>query len=270
MTDGDALPRPLLDTFGSEIAETRALSGGDLSEVRFVRLEDGREMVVKTGPLVHVEARMLSAMALLHAPVPQVVHVEHRLLCLEHLPEVAPTSGTWRDFGTALAQMHGWDGGTYGWNEDYAFGSVPIPNAATDDWPSFWAERRLLSDPAALPADLRPRVERLAARAADLLPGAPKASLLHGDLWGGNIHFTDGRAVMIDPASYYGHSEVDLAMLTLFGNPDTAFWRGYGKPEPGWEERRPVYQLWPAMVHLRLFGGGYHAMIAGLLDEIGI
>ncbi|SFE65460.1 fructosamine kinase family protein [Roseivivax sediminis] len=264
------LPQPLLDAFGAEIAETRPLSGGDLSEVAYIRLDTGRELVVKTGPLVHVEARMLAAMAMLHAPVPELLHTEHRLICLDYLPEAPATRETWRGFGEALATLHSWDGGYYGWDEDYAFGPVPIPNGKTDTWPEFWAERRLLADPSALPPDIARRVERLAARLPEMLPESPRASLLHGDLWGGNLHFTEDRAVMIDPASYYGHSEVDLAMLTLFGTPDQAFWRGYGKPDPGVEDRRPVYQLWPALVHLRLFGGGYHAMATGLLDDIGV
>ncbi len=268
--DPAPLPRPLLDVFGSEVAETKPLAGGDLSEVRYVRLEDGRELVVKTGPLVHVEARMLAEMAMLKAPVPEVLHTEHRLICLAYLPEVAPTRETWRGFGEALARMHSWHGGQYGWQEDYAFGEVPIPNAACDTWPEFWAERRLRAAPEALPAEIATRVDRLAARLPEMLPAAPPASLLHGDLWGGNLHVTEDGVVMIDPASYYGHAEVDLAMLTLFGQPEEAFWRGYGKPEPGWDERQPIYQLWPALVHLRLFGGGYHAMVTGLLDKIGV
>ncbi|UMA63471.1 fructosamine kinase family protein [Roseivivax marinus] len=264
------LPIAVLDTFGSDVAEDRPLSGGDLSDVRYVRLQDGREMVVKTGPLVHVEARMLAEMALLRAPVPSVLHAEHRLIVLDYLPEAPATRETWRGLGEALAQLHSWAGTGYGWSEDYAFGSVPISNEMSDDWPAFWAERRLLADPSALPADIASRVERLAARLPEMLPRDPKPSLLHGDLWGGNVHFTAERAVMIDPASYYGHSEVDLAMLTLFGQPDEGFWRGYGKPDAGWEERQPIYQMWPALVHLRLFGGGYHAMVTGLLDRIGV
>ncbi|MHA6343995.1 fructosamine kinase family protein [Roseivivax sp. CAU 1761] len=264
------LPQPLLDVFGAAPVEQRPLSGGDLSEIAYLKLDDGREMVVKTGPVVDVEARMLSALALLRAPVPRVIHAEAGLICLEHLEQVPPARDAWREFGQALAQLHSWDGAGYGWQEDYAFGQVAIANTTTPDWPAFWAERRLLAAPEALPPDLAPRIERLAARLADHLPREPRAALLHGDLWSGNLLFTPDGAVMIDPACYHGHAEVDLAMLTLFGQPDEAFWRGYGRPEPGWEERQPIYQLWPALVHLRLFGGGYHAMVAGLLDRIGV
>ncbi|SIT10614.1 Fructosamine-3-kinase [Roseivivax lentus] len=265
-----SLPQPLLDALGTTVTRTEALAGGDLSQVARVTLADGRDMVTKRGPLVDAEARMLSAMAHVHAPVPQVRHAEHGLICLDYLPPAPATSAGWRDFGAALARMHSWDGQDYGWTEDYAFGDVRIENAAAASWPAFWGERRLLPFLPHLPAALGARLEALAADLGDRLPASPKPALLHGDLWGGNVHFTDQGAFMIDPACYYGHSEVDLAMLTLFGQPDAAFWRGYGRLEPGFEARRVIYQLFPALVHLRLFGEGYAPMVTGLLDQAGV
>jgi fructosamine-3-kinase len=138
------------------------------------------------------------------------------------------------------------------------------------NWPNFWAERRLLQGLGTLPAPLARRVERLAARLGDRLPARPPASLLHGDLWVGNLLVSpEGEAALIDPACYRGHGEVDLAMLGLFGRPDPALFEGYGPLEPGAQERRPVYRLWPALVHLRLFGTGFAGMVEGLLDEAG-
>jgi fructosamine-3-kinase len=118
-----------------------------------------------------------------------------------------------------------------------------------------------------LPAELARRVERLAAELPERLPVRPAFSLLHGDLWSGNV-LVDGPRVsaLIDPACYYGHGEVDLAMLTLFGSPGAAFWEAY-RPAPGWDARRPVYQLWPAIVHLLLFGEAYRPMVDRLLAE---
>jgi len=74
-------------------------------------------------------------------------------------------------------------------------------------------------------------------------------------------------AGLIDPACYWGHAEADLAMLTLFGRPGPAFWDAYGPTEPGLEARRPIYQMWPALVHLRLFGGTYRGLVERLLEE---
>jgi fructosamine-3-kinase len=117
----------------------------------------------------------------------------------------------------------------------------------------------------------RERVDRLEARCSELLPRSPAASLLHGDLWTGNILVQGGRlSALIDPACYHGHQEVDLAMLTLFGAPPREFWDAYGGLDQGWEERRLAYQLFPALVHLRLFGHSYAGMADRLLNAMGV
>jgi fructosamine-3-kinase len=251
------------------VARLVPLHGGDLSEVVRVDLEDGTRLVAKTGPLAGREARMLQAMAAAGAPVPRVVAASQALLVMEYLPEAPASPAGWASLGTALAGLHGATGASYGWDEDYAFGPAPLPNARTDDWPAFWAERRLLAWPEHLPTDLARRLEALAARLPDRLPRRPPPALLHGDLWSGNVLFMAAGAAMIDPACYHGHAEVDLAMLHLFGRPSPAFWEGYGAAEPGMEERRPVYQLWPALVHLRLFGGGYRGLVERCLSAVG-
>jgi len=119
-----------------------------------------------------------------------------------------------------------------------------------------------------LPSDVARRVEGLCARLGDLLPRRPAPSLLHGDLWSGNV-LAHGATVsgLIDPACYHGHSEVDLAMLRLFGQPAAGFWEAYGSLAPGFSERQPVYQLWPALVHLRLFGASYRGLAERLLGQ---
>jgi len=254
---------------GVPVAAMAPLQGGDLSEVARIDLADGRTVVAKTGPLVGREARMLAAIAAAGVPCPRVIAVADRLMILDHLDEARPGATGWATLGRALARLHATAGTAYGWTEDYAFGPATLPNAPCDTWPTFWAERRLMAWPEALPADVAARVERLAVRLDDLLPRHPHRALLHGDLWTGNVLFTAEGAALIDPACYHGHAEVDLAMLWLFGRPGPSFGDAYGPLDPGCGERRPLYQLWPALVHLRLFGGGYRSLVEGCLDAVG-
>jgi fructosamine-3-kinase len=246
------------------------LPGGDLSEIIRIHLKDGRQAVVKAGPAPQTEAGMLRAIAKSGAPAPKVLAADPQTLVIEALASGGRLHGASASLGTALAQLHRTSGKHFGWPENYAFGSVAILNKWTEDWPTFWAERRLMSSISAVPAAMARRIEALAVDVTNRLPMHPRPALLHGDLWGGNV-LVDGRRVtgFIDPACYCGHVEVDLAMLRLFGQPGPAFYQAYGTLEPGHAERRPIYQLWPALVHFRLFGSGYRPMVESLLSECG-
>ncbi|WP_375687247.1 fructosamine kinase family protein [Pseudooceanicola sp. LIPI14-2-Ac024] len=255
---------------GADVTDLSPLQGGDLSRVEVATLSDGRRVVAKSGPRVEAEARMLKALALAGAAVPEVLHAEPGLMLLTHLPETRPEGAAWTTAGHMLRQLHDHTAATPGWPEDYAFGAMPIPNAPADDWPTFWSDRRLLAAPEAQPPDLARRIEALCTRLPDMLPAVPALSLLHGDLWSGNLLFGPGSTVhLIDPACYHGHAEVDLAMLHLFGRPGAGFAEAYGPLDPGWESRRAVYTLWPALVHLHNFGATYRPMVEQLLRDLG-
>lgn len=259
---------------GGRARSARRLHGGDLAEVLAVDLESGGQVVAKPGATARAEARMLEAIAAAGAPAPRVVAVRDDLLVLEMLETGGslggPGGGAWASLGAALRRLHAVTGPEYGWEEDHRFGAVAIPNAPRAPWPAFWAERRLLPSVREVPHALGVRIERLARRLPELLPEAPPPALLHGDLWAGNVLVSGGRVTgLIDPACYRGHAEVDLAMLSLFASPGAAFREAYGPAEPGFAARQPVYQLWPALVHLRLFGGGYAGLVSGLLGAAG-
>lgn len=247
------------------------LAGGDLSEVLLLRRPDGRCTVAKGGPAVATEAAMLRILAGAGIAAPAVEGEHEGVLLLEHVPNDGVFSSTaWADVGAAVRRLHHKTGDRYGWPVDYRLGTVELDNKETGDWPGFWSERRLAATARVLDRPWRERVERLAARLHDMLPSSPPPSLLHGDLWSGNILVSGGKlAALIDPACYYGHSEVDIAMLTLFGTPPAAFWNAYGALEAGWEERRRLYQLFPALVHLRLFGTTYAGLVDRLLHALG-
>jgi fructosamine-3-kinase len=254
---------------GGTLRRAERLHGGDLSEVVRIVLADGRTAVVKGGGAPLVEAGMLRAIAASGCPAPEVLAASDRVLVLEALAGGGSLDTAWRSLGAALARLHAVRGGSYGWTAPYGFGVVPIDNSGCEDWPAFWAARRLLVHVRYVDAELGRRVERLARGLADRLPARPPAVLLHGDLWGGNVLVAEGAVSgLIDPACYHGHCEVDIAMLGLFDRPGGDFFAAYGALEPGHELRRAIYQLWPALVHVRLFGASYHRLVDSLLISL--
>ena len=265
------LSRRVASLMGVPEERLERLSGGDLSEVLVLRRPDGRCTVAKGGAAVGTEAAMLRTIAGVGVPTPAVEGEHEAVLLLEHIDNDAVFSpAAWSSIGEAVRRLHQHNGERFGWAVDYRIGTVELVNRETTNWPSFWAEQRLVSTASVLDRPWRERVDRFASRTADILPQSPPAALLHGDLWGGNILVSGGRmAALIDPACYYGDPEVDLAMLTLFDSPPEEFWAAYGGLDPGWEERRPAYQLFPALLHLRLFGPSYSGMVDRLLSSLG-
>jgi fructosamine-3-kinase len=265
------LSRTVAELTGVDEARLERLSGGDLSEVLLVRRQDGRLSVAKGGPAVGTEAAMLRSLLAAGIPAPLVEGEHSGVLLLEYVPNDGVFSpAAWSQIGAALRRLHSRADQRYGWPTDYRIGTVELDNRQSDDWPAFWGARRLAATASVLDRPWRERVYALAERLDDLLPSSPPASHLHGDLWTGNILVAEGRlAALIDPACYYGHSEVDLAMLSLFDTPPDEFWAAYGGTEQGWEQRRDVYQLFPALLHLRLFGASYAGMVDRLLGKLG-
>ena len=256
---------------GGILRRAENILGGDLSQIVRISLADGRQAIVKSGLGPRVEAGMLEAIAASGAPAPAVLAVSGDALVMEAIPSGGSLNGAWASVGLQLAKLHAARGQAYGWAEDYAFGPVAIENGWACDWPAFWAGRRLLTHCRHLSPVLSRRVEALAKDLQNRLPAQPSPALLHGDLWGGNILVLRNEVrAFIDPACYFGHAEVDIAMLGLFDRPLPAFYEAYGALEPGHEERLVIYRLWPVLVHLRLFGDGYRAHAEQLLSEAGV
>ncbi|MEA3639174.1 MAG: fructosamine kinase family protein [Lamprobacter sp.] len=184
--------------------------------------------------------------------------------------------------GRQLAEMHRATRPRFGWDRDNTIGSTPQLNTERDDWVAFWSDQRLgfqlkLAAQNGYGGRLQQRGEHLRQGLAALLEQAPPASLLHGDLWGGNIGYTaNGEPVIFDPACYYGDREADLAMTELFGGFGGAFRAAYEEAwplSPGYSVRKQLYNLYHILNHLNLFGGGYlsqaESMIERLLAELG-
>jgi fructosamine-3-kinase len=266
-----AFAQKVAELIGVPESRLERLAGGDLSEVLLIPRGDGQPLVAKGGPSVTAEAAMLRALAGVGAKVPSVEGEYDTILLIDHiLNDGVMSPNAWANIGDAVARLHAQRGDLFGWPVDYALGTVALDNREGRDWVRFWGEQRLIAASSLLDRPWRARVEALTRRLGDLIPSDPPAALLHGDLWAGNILVEGGRlAAFIDPACYYGHAEVDLAMLCLFSTPPEEFWTAYGGREEGWEDRLPVYQLFPALVHLRLFGATYAPLVERLLGAVG-
>jgi fructosamine-3-kinase len=262
-----AFSQRVAELSGIEEERLERLAGESVSEVLLVRRPDGRLSVAKQGPAIATEAAMLRTIVAAGLPAPAVEGEHETVLLLDHVENDGLfTPNAWADVGARIRALHQRTGEAYGWPVDYAIGTVTFDNRETGDWPSFWGEQRLIATAALLDRPWRERVERLAGRLGELLPAAPPPALLHGDLWTGNILVRDGQLVgLVDPACYYGDAEVDLAMLDLFCTPPGEFWEAYGPLAPGCRERRPIYQLFPALAHVRLWGASYYGMVERLL-----
>jgi protein-ribulosamine 3-kinase len=201
-------------------------------------------------------------------------------LVLEYLPLGSRGSGA--DLGRRLAAMHRHTAPSYGWTRDNTIGSTPQDNTRMDDWIGFFRERRLrpqydLAARHGAPCRVMDKGERLMAGLAGLFGGhRPAASLLHGDLWGGNHGYSAGEPVIFDPAVYYGDREADLAMTELFGGYPADFYAAYREAwplDPGYALRKTLYNLYHVLNHYNLFGGGYlgqaEHMTERLLAELG-
>jgi fructosamine-3-kinase len=262
--------------------DVRRIGGGDINEAYRLVLADGAEAFVKTRSDSHQGEYALEAEALawLAEPgavrTPRVLEVDDAYLVLEWVEPGSLSQEGAEELGRGLAETHLTGAPGFGDFREGAegeaisrFGSLQLPNDPADAWPTFYAERRLrplarlAQERGALERRGVEAVERVADRMPDLAGPAEPPSRLHGDLWGGNVMPDDhGQAWLIDPSSYGGHREVDLAMLRLFGSPSQRIFAAYEEAAPladGWRERVELYQLLALLVHALLFGGSYRA-----------
>jgi fructosamine-3-kinase len=179
--------------------------------------------------------------------------------------------------GRQLAQMHRATRPRFGWERDNTIGSTPQHNDACDAWSIFWAEKRLgfqlqLAARHGYRGRLQQLGERLCQGCAALLDHSPAASLLHGDLWAGNLGYTaEGEPVIFDPACYFGDREADIAMTELFGGFGAEFRAAYEEAwplSPGYPVRKQLYNLYHILNHLNLFGGGYLSQAEAMMDRL--
>jgi protein-ribulosamine 3-kinase len=179
----------------------------------------------------------------------------------------------WSDFGKSLARLHRVTAEKFGLGNDNYIGSLPQSNSRHTSWTDFFIRERI--EPQMKRAVDSGKTNGPISQLANLYKRLPeiipdeKPSLIHGDLWNGNfLVAADGAACLIDPAVYYGHREMDLAMSRLFGGFDSEFYRGYQEEFPlekGFDSRIDIHNLYPLLVHVNLFGGGYVQQVESIL-----
>ena len=266
--------------FGAVVRQ-QAASGGCINNGFSLHTSSGDNFFLKTNShapedLFAREAEGLKELASGPGPrVPQTYLVGADFLLLEDLQPSPRNAEYWPALGRQLAALHERTQAQFGFAHDNYIGSTLQPNPMMDDGHAFFAEKRLLfqahlaQDKGLLNSGEVSQVEALAARLPDLVP-AQDASLLHGDLWGGNaISDAQGAPALIDPAVHYGWAEAELGMTRLFGGFDPSFFHAYveARPlEPGWEGRLPIYNLYHLLNHLNLFGRGYYSQVTGILQ----
>jgi fructosamine-3-kinase len=265
---------------GARVLRTTPLGGGCIAEVRRVDLADGRVLVAKLGSGLLIEAWMLGWLrARTTAPVPLVHHTEDDLLLIEHIEhDVGLSDAAEADLGRIVAALHAITAPSFGFERDTMIGPLPQPNPWTARWRDFFRDRRLMAmartalDAGRLPARTMARIETLAGRLARWIDDDTAPALVHGDLWGGNILARGPRiAGLIDPAIHFADPEIELAFMTLFGSVGDTFFHSYGELRPirpgFFEARRELYNLYPLLVHVRLFGGAYVRQVERTLDR---
>jgi len=201
---------------------------------------------------------------------------EHSYLILEFLELESSNKTSLSKLGNSLALMHKITHSKFGWHLNNTIGATKQKNDFLDNWVDFFATHRLLSQIKLAKqnrADFRliKRVNNLLDNLSSFLPSKPMSSLLHGDLWGGNIARVGNVPVIYDVASYYGDRETDIAMSELFGGFGAEFYTAYYKVLPqndGYQKRKTIYNLYHILNHYNLFGGGYDIQALSMVDEV--
>lgn len=270
--------RALLEEQGlaADEASIRLISAADSNAVYRLTAAEGDVIAKRDAPeRLEGEAEGLAALARAQSGlvVPEVLGCGHGWLLTEALETAA--SGDAAALGTGLRRLHQTPRQQHGWHRDNACGQTPQPNASLPDGRAFQRDRRLLplvdacTRQGLLDQATADRLRRQANALEDwLAPAAPR--LIHGDLWAGNVLYTPCGPGVIDPAVYAHYPEVDIAMLTLFGAPGPAFFEAYwqGSAPDDWPRREALFQLYPLLNHLLLFGTGYLGGVRRALSRL--
>ena len=292
-----SLAQALVSLYGNSvaIAETDRLSGGDINKAYGLTLNTGAHIFMKANSKANAdfftaEAAGLSAIEATGViKTPEILctgtddgeDVGYSFLLLKFIKSAKPRTDYWETFARDLAALHKADtkifelSGKFGFFQNNFIGARAQNNTPSDSWISFFRDNRLAPQfkdaDSYFTAEDRTKITKLLDHLEDFLIEPNQPSLLHGDLWSGNVMCgPEGKAMLIDPAAYIGHAEADLAMTELFGGFPEKFYDAYHEAnplEPGYENRRDLYNLYQLLNHLNLFGPTYLGPILSIVDE---
>ncbi|WP_420151709.1 fructosamine kinase family protein [Spirosoma sp.] len=271
-----------------DVIDTQFLSGGDINTAAQVFASEGIFFIKwnqfeqpDNQNMFETEALGLELLRQAKAfQVPQVIgygqHGDKSYLILEYIEPGKPTKSYWETLGQSLATLHSHTQAKFGLHFNNFIGSLPQTNTLTANGYDFFFEQRLLPQAGLalykglLPKNVYDALFRLYNRLPDLLPDE-RPALLHGDLWSGNILVNEtSKPALIDPAVYYGFRESELAFTRLFAGFDEYFYDAYDEAFPlqqGFNERVAIYNLYPLLVHVNLFGSGYVSGVERVLKQ---
>ncbi|MCC6289074.1 MAG: fructosamine kinase family protein [Chitinophagaceae bacterium] len=262
------------------------VQGGDINQAFLLETNQGRFLIKINAAmygldLFEKEAKGLLQLAdakSLRVPMPLLDGKYHQQLffVMEYIEQSKPSGNFWEILGEGMAKIHLNSNEHFGFAHNNFIGSLAQSNTVHTTWADFYAHERLI--PLARKAHKRgvleseyvEAIEKIGSSLSSIFP-AEKPALLHGDLWSGNFMADEkGNPVIFDPAVYYGNREMDIAMSLLFGGFDDKFYASYHHHyplQPGWESRIKLCQLYPLLVHLALFGGGYHEKVVEVIQH---
>ncbi len=271
---------------GITIKNTSSLSGGSINDA-VVASTSSEAVVIKWNEAARISMFETEhkGLELLRAHtgdllIPEVYatgkNESQSWISMEFIPEGTGTVDANRVFGEGLAALHRNTRSSCGLDYNNFIGRLPQDNTPDEDWLTFFMIRRIepqmrqAVDRGLMPSSCIKKLPLLQRSAKSLFPDEP-ASLLHGDLWSGNyLYSKSGRAALIDPAVYYGNREMEIAFTMMFGPFPSAFYEGYESAwplQPGFSDRKDLYNLYPVLVHVNLFGGAYVSQASTILDR---
>ncbi len=269
------------EVLNERIVDSVKQGGGCIADAQIITSSSSNKYFLKHGfsnRMFQCEANGLNEMRKSNTlKVPSVIYADNDFLLLENIEQGINNNAAMYNFGCDFARMHKYIGSAYGFYEDNFIGATLQVNSVSQNWVDFYLNNRLIKQfklaekNGYVNTEFTHKFMRLEKLLPDILEGSEEApSLLHGDLWAGNYMISlEGKAVLIDPAVYYGHREADLAMTKLFGGFSDEFYNGYKTTFPlkdGYAYRENIYLLYHVLNHLNLFGSGYYSQALQLVD----